>query len=125
WIPAGDAEALRTALAPGDVAAVFAEPIQGEAGVRPLDPAYLLALRELTREHGTLLVLDEVQTGIGRTGRWFAHQAVPGVLPDVMTLAKGLGGGFPIGAAIAFGPEVRALLSAGQHGTTFGGNPLG
>lgn len=125
WIPAGDVEALRAALAPGDVAAVFAEPIQGEAGVLPLSPDYLLALRELTRAHGTLLVLDEVQTGIGRTGRWFAHQAVPGVLPDVMTLAKGLGGGFPIGATIAFGPQVRGLLGAGQHGTTFGGNPLG
>jgi len=125
WLPAGDVEALRAALAPGDVAAVFAEPIQGEAGVRPLGADYLRALRELTRESGTLLVLDEVQTGIGRTGRWFAHQGVPGVVPDVMTLAKGLGGGFPIGAAIAFGPEVRGLLSAGQHGTTFGGNPLG
>ncbi|EWS82276.1 acetylornithine aminotransferase [Brachybacterium phenoliresistens] len=125
WLPAGDVEALRTALAPGDVAAVFAEPIQGEAGVRPLGADYLRALRELTREAGTLLVLDEIQTGIGRTGRWFAHQGVPGVVPDVMTLAKGLGGGFPIGAAIAFGPEVRGLLTAGQHGTTFGGNPLG
>ncbi|MFC0672883.1 acetylornithine transaminase [Brachybacterium hainanense] len=124
WVPAGDVQALRSALADGDVAAVFAEPIQGEAGVLPLDPAYLLALRELTREHGALLILDEVQTGIGRTGRWFAHQAVPGVVPDVMTLAKGLGGGFPIGAAITFGPETTELLHAGQHGTTFGGNPL-
>ena len=93
--------------------------------MRPLDPAYLRALREATRDTGTLLILDEVQTGIGRTGSWFAHQGVEGVVPDAMTLAKGLGGGFPIGAMIAFGPEVRGLLTAGQHGTTFGGNPLG
>lgn len=125
WIPAGDVEAARVALATGDVAAVFAEPIQGEAGVLPLEPSYLQALRELTREHGTLLVLDEVQSGIGRTGSWFAHQSVPGVVPDVMTVAKGLGGGYPIGAVIAFGPAARSLLTAGQHGTTFGGNPLG
>ena len=124
FVPANDQAALAAALAPGDVAAVFAEPIQGEAGVRPLDPDYLRALRHLTREHGTLLILDEVQSGIARTGHWFAHQATDGVVPDVMTLAKGLGGGFPIGALIAYGPEVRGLLSAGQHGTTFGGNPL-
>lgn len=125
FIPAGDTAALEAALATRDVAAVVAEPIQGEAGVRPLDPAYLRALREATRDTGTLLILDEVQTGIGRTGSWFAHQGVEGVVPDAMTLAKGLGGGFPIGAMIAFGPEVRGLLTAGQHGTTFGGNPLG
>lgn len=125
FLPAGDEEALAAALAPGDVAAVFAEPIQGEAGVLPLSPKYLQALRHLTRETGTLLILDEVQSGIARAGQWFAHQAVPGVVPDAMTLAKGLGGGFPIGALVVFGPEVRALLTAGQHGTTFGGNPLG
>lgn len=124
FLEVGDEQALAEALAPGDVAAVFAEPIQGEAGVRPLTPEYLQALRRLTREHGTLLILDEVQTGMGRTGSWFAHQAVPGVQPDVMTLAKGLGGGFPIGAVISFGPEVHDLLQPGQHGTTFGGNPL-
>src|SRR5699024_721654 len=124
FLPAGDEQALAAALAPGDVAAVFAEPIQGEAGVRPLDPEYLRALRRLTREHGTLLVLDEVQTGMGRTGHWFAHQAVDGLQPDVMTLAKGLGGGFPIGAVLSFGPAVHDLLQPGQHGTTFGGNPL-
>src|SRR5699024_3125349 len=106
------------------VAAVFAEPIQGEAGLRPLSADYLRALRRLTREHGTLLILDEVQTGMGRTGNWFAHQAVPDVQPDVMTLAKGLGGGFPIGAVIAFGAATHDLLRPGQHGTTFGGNPL-
>ena len=124
FLPANDEGALAAALAPRDVAAVFAEPIQGEAGVRPLQPAYLQALRRLTREHGTLLILDEVQSGIARTGHWFAHQATQGVTPDVMTLAKGLGGGFPIGALIAFGSETRDLLTAGQHGTTFGGNPL-
>ncbi|RCS64468.1 acetylornithine transaminase [Brachybacterium alimentarium] len=124
FVPAGDVEALAAALAPGDVAAVFAEPIQGEAGVQPLGTEYLQALRRLTREHGTLLILDEVQTGIGRTGHWLAHQAVPHVQPDVMSLAKGLGGGFPIGAMVTFGQEVHDLLEPGQHGTTFGGNPL-
>ena len=124
FLPAGDEQALAAALAPGDVAAVFAEPIQGEAGVRPLDPEYLRALRRLTREHGTLLILDEVQTGIGRTGHWFAHQAIEGLQPDVMTLAKGLGGGFPIGAVISFGQHTHDLLQPGQHGTTFGGNPI-
>ena len=124
FLEAGDERALADALAPGDVAAVFAEPIQGEAGVRPLGSEYLRALRRLTREHGTLLILDEVQTGVGRTGEWFAHQAVDGVQPDVMTLAKGLGGGFPIGAVVGFGPAVHDLLGPGQHGTTFGGNPL-
>ncbi|MGP9583257.1 MULTISPECIES: acetylornithine transaminase [unclassified Brachybacterium] len=124
FLDVGDEAALAEALAPGDVAAVFAEPIQGEAGVRPLSTEYLLALRRLTREHGTLLILDEVQTGIGRTGHWFAHQALPDVQPDVMTLAKGLGGGFPIGAVISYGPAVHDLLKPGQHGTTFGGNPL-
>lgn len=124
FLPAGDTEALARALAPGDVAAVFAEPIQGEAGVVPLETEYLLAARRLTREHGTLLVLDEVQTGMARTGHWFAHQRIDGLQPDVMTLAKGLGGGVPIGAVIACSSTARALLQPGQHGTTFGGNPL-
>ena len=124
FVEAGDEQALAEALAPGDVAAVFAEPIQGEAGVRALSHDYLRALRRLTREHGALLILDEVQTGIGRTGHWFAHQAVPDLQPDVMTLAKGLGGGFPIGAVVSFGTEVHDLLKPGQHGTTFGGNPV-
>lgn len=124
FLEVGDEAALAEALAPGDVAAVFAEPIQGEAGVRPLSTEYLRALRRLTREHGTLLILDEVQTGIGRTGHWFAHQAIENLQPDVMTLAKGLGGGFPIGAVISYGPAVHDLLKPGQHGTTFGGNPL-
>ncbi|WP_233190918.1 acetylornithine transaminase [Brachybacterium sp. UMB0905] len=123
FLPAGDVAALEQALTDGEVAALIAEPIQGEAGVRPLDGEYLRAARRLTREHGALLILDEVQTGVGRTGHWFAHQAIPGLQPDVMTLAKGLGGGYPIGAVIAYGPAVHDLLQPGQHGTTFGGNP--
>ncbi|WP_246954660.1 acetylornithine transaminase [Brachybacterium sp. Marseille-Q7125] len=123
FLPAGDVAALEQALTDGEVAALIAEPIQGEAGVRPLDGEYLRAARRLTREHGALLILDEVQTGVGRTGHWFAHQAVEGLQPDVMTLAKGLGGGYPIGAVIAYGPAVHDLLQPGQHGTTFGGNP--
>ncbi|MCT1908385.1 acetylornithine transaminase [Brachybacterium paraconglomeratum] len=125
FLPAGDVAALEAALAPGDVAALVLEPIQGEAGVLPLTEEYLRAARELTARHGALLILDEVQTGVGRTGEWFAHQAIEGLQPDVMTLAKGLGGGFPIGAVLTFGEDATGLLSPGQHGTTFGGNPLG
>ena len=121
-VPWNDPEALRAAVT-GDVAAVVLEPIQGEAGVRPADPAYLRLARELTTATGALLVLDEVQTGVGRTGSWFAFQQA-GITPDAMTLAKGLGGGVPIGALVTFGPQVTGLLTAGQHGTTFGGNPL-
>ncbi|WP_422391662.1 acetylornithine transaminase [Arthrobacter sp. N1] len=122
-LPFDDVEALRAAM-DHTVAALVVEPIQGEAGVRPLSAGYLRAARELTREHGALLILDEVQSGIGRTGRWFAHQGVEGVVPDAMTLAKGLGGGFPVGALVTFGEAVSTLISAGQHGTTFGGNPV-
>ncbi len=121
-LPWGDVEALEAAVGP-DTSAVVLEPIQGEGGVVPADPEYLRAARALTTEAGALLVIDEIQTGIGRTGTWFACQQA-GVVPDAMTLAKGLGGGVPIGALVTFGPEVTALLSAGQHGTTFGGNPL-
>ncbi len=129
FLPFGDADALRAAFAEGGdrVAALFVEPIQGEAGVRSLPPGYLALARELTSAHGALLVLDEVQTGMGRTGRWFAHQHPHlggGVRPDVVTVAKGLGGGFPVGGLVAYGPEVAALLGRGQHGTTFGGNPV-
>ncbi|WP_159616081.1 acetylornithine transaminase [Arthrobacter zhaoguopingii] len=120
-LPFGDPEALLDAV-DDTVAAVFLEPIQGEAGVRPLPPGYLRRARAATAEHGALLILDEVQTGIGRTGTWFAHQA-EGIVPDAMTLAKGLGGGFPIGALMTYGPA-SGLLTAGQHGTTFGGNPV-
>ncbi|MEU9012535.1 acetylornithine transaminase [Streptomyces sp. NPDC048479] len=121
-VPFGDAAVLRAAVTE-ETAAVFIEPVQGEAGVLPAPEGYLRAAREITRATGTLLVLDEVQTGIGRTGRWFAHQAVEGADPDVVTLAKGLGGGLPIGATVAFGAAAD-LLTPGQHGSTFGGNPV-
>ncbi|HSN36290.1 MAG TPA: acetylornithine transaminase [Arthrobacter sp.] len=121
-IPFGDIDALRAAV-DETVAAVFLEPIQGEAGVRPLPAGYLKAAREATSAAGALLILDEVQTGIGRTGKWLASGDA-GIVPDAVTLAKGLGGGFPIGALVTFGPETSALLTAGQHGTTFGGNPV-
>jgi acetylornithine/N-succinyldiaminopimelate aminotransferase len=131
-IPYGDLAALDAAVGP-DTAAVFLEPILGEAGaVNPPD-GYLQAAREITAARGALLVIDEVQTGIGRTGSWFAFQqagsvdarsaGATGVVPDVVTLAKGLGGGLPIGACIGIG-EAGALLEPGQHGTTFGGNPV-
>ncbi|MDK0518490.1 acetylornithine transaminase [Streptomyces sp. ML-6] len=121
-VPYGDAEALRAAVTT-DTALVIIEPIQGENGVVVPPAGYLEAAREITRATGTLLVLDEVQTGIGRCGHWFEHQAHQGVEPDVVTLAKGLGGGLPIGATVAFGPAAE-LLRPGQHGTTFGGNPV-
>jgi acetylornithine/N-succinyldiaminopimelate aminotransferase len=127
-VPFGDVEALTRAV-DARVAAVVLEPIQGEGGVRPAPGGYLAAARELTRAAGTLLVLDEIQTGIGRTGAWFAHQ-LPAlrdggqIEPDVVTLAKGLGGGIPIGAMIALGADNATLLAAGQHGSTFGGNPV-
>lgn len=121
-IPFGDVAALEAAI-DETVAAVFLEPIQGEAGVRPLPAGYLRAAREATTKAGALLILDEVQTGIGRTGKWLASEDA-GIVPDAITLAKGLGGGFPIGALLTFGEPVSSLLSAGQHGTTFGGNPV-
>ena len=121
FVPYGDVEALRAAV-DETVAAVFLEPILGEGGVLPAPDGYLAAAREITSASGTLLILDEVQTGIGRTGRWFAHQSV-GIKPDVITLAKGLGGGLPIGAVIGLG-DAAALLSPGQHGSTFAGNPI-
>ena len=121
-IPFGDVEALRAAV-DESTQAVFLEPIQGEAGVIPLPKGYLAEARKITHDAGALLVVDEVQTGIGRTGSWLAIEG-SGVVPDAVTLAKGLGGGFPIGALVTFGAEVSALLSAGQHGTTFGGNPV-
>ncbi|MFB0837547.1 acetylornithine transaminase [Arthrobacter sp. E44] len=121
-IPFGDIAALEAAV-DETVAAVFLEPIQGEAGVRPLPAGYLKAAREATSNAGALLILDEVQTGVGRTGKWLASEDA-GIVPDAITLAKGLGGGFPIGALITFGEATSSLLSAGQHGTTFGGNPV-
>ncbi|HEY3534096.1 MAG TPA: acetylornithine transaminase [Pedococcus sp.] len=121
-VPYGDEAALREAVGP-DTAAVFLEPIQGEAGVLAPGPAYLRLARELTTTRGALLVLDEIQTGVGRTGTWFAFQQAC-VVPDAITVAKGLGGGVPVGALVTFGGAVSGLLTAGQHGSTFGGNPL-
>jgi acetylornithine/N-succinyldiaminopimelate aminotransferase len=121
WVPYGDAAALASAV-DDQVAAVFIESTQGEGGVVPAPAGYLAAARQACDSAGALLVLDEIQSGIGRTGAWFAHQA-EGVLPDVMTLAKGLGGGLPIGACIGFG-ECGTALAAGDHGSTFGGNPV-
>jgi acetylornithine/N-succinyldiaminopimelate aminotransferase len=121
FVPYGDTAALK-AVVDGDTAAVFLEPVQGENGVIVPPPGYLQAAREITAAHGALLVLDEVQTGIGRTGAWFAHQSA-GVTPDVVTVAKGLGGGLPIGACIGIGPAAH-LLQPGHHGSTLGGNPV-
>ncbi|WP_172174663.1 acetylornithine transaminase [Brevibacterium sp. CT2-23B] len=125
-VPYGDVEALAAAIN-DNTAAVFIEPIQGEVGVRKHPEGYLKAARELTTKVGALLVLDEVQSGIGRTGYWFAHQdwsIGEGITPDIITSAKGLGGGMPIGATITVGDANTKLLEAGQHGTTFGGNPI-
>jgi acetylornithine aminotransferase len=121
FVPFGDAAALRAAVG-ADTAAIFLEPIQGEAGVVLPPEDYLGEARRIASAAGPLLVLDEVQTGIGRTGAWFAHQR-EGVDADVLTLAKGLGGGLPIGACLAFG-DAASLLEPGQHGSTFGGNPI-
>ncbi|MFN3602175.1 MAG: acetylornithine transaminase [Dietzia sp.] len=124
FFPYGDIAAL-TALvlqAPGDTAAVIVEPVQGEGGVVEPPEGFLADVRSLCSEHGILMIVDEVQTGIGRTGAMFATRRA-GVVPDVITLAKGLGGGLPIGACLAVG-AAGELLSPGQHGTTFGGNPI-
>nr|WP_090344440.1 acetylornithine transaminase [Mycolicibacterium malmesburyense]CRL75957.1 acetylornithine aminotransferase [Mycolicibacterium malmesburyense] len=120
-VPYGDVEALRAAV-DADTAAVFLEPIMGEGGVVTPPAGYLAAAREITAQHNALLVLDEVQTGMGRTGAFFAHQH-DGITPDIVTLAKGLGGGLPIGACIATG-DTANLLTPGLHGSTFGGNPV-
>ncbi|MEU3500059.1 acetylornithine transaminase [Streptomyces hundungensis] len=121
-VPFGDVEALRAAVTE-ETAFVVIEPIQGEIGVVVPPAGYLKAAREITRATGTLLVLDEVQTGVGRTGAWFEYQRHEGVDPDVVTLAKGLGGGLPLGATVAFGAAAE-LFRPGMHGTTFGGNPV-
>ncbi|WP_041546546.1 MULTISPECIES: acetylornithine transaminase [unclassified Nocardioides] len=121
FVPYGDADALAAAVTDA-TAAVLLEPIQGEAGVVVPPEGYLAAARAIADEHGALLWLDEVQTGLGRTGRWFAF-ATSGITPDVVTVAKGLGGGFPIGACIGVG-DAGNLLEPGNHGTTFGGNPV-
>jgi acetylornithine aminotransferase len=121
FVPYGDVDALAAAVGP-DTAAVFLEPCLGEGGVVPAPPGYLQAARAACDESGALLVLDEIQSGIGRTGQWFAclHE---GVVPDVLTLAKGLGGGLPIGACIGLG-ACGTGLARGEHGSTFGGNPV-
>ncbi|MEO3761693.1 acetylornithine transaminase [Mycobacterium sp. B14F4] len=120
-VPYGDVAALESAVG-DDTAAVFLEPIMGEGGVVVPPAGYLVAAREITARHGALLALDEVQTGMGRTGAFFAHQH-DGITPDIVTLAKGLGGGLPIGACMAVGATAD-LLTPGLHGSTFGGNPV-
>jgi predicted acetylornithine/succinylornithine family transaminase len=121
FVPFGDAAALHAAVGP-DCAAVFLEPALGEGGVVPAPEGYLRAAREACDQAGALLVIDEIQSAIGRTGTWFAHQA-EGIRPDVLTLAKGLGGGLPIGACVGFGPYGGGFAK-GDHGSTFGGNPV-
>lgn len=126
WVPFGDLAALEAAVS-DQTAAVVLEPLQGEAGVNVAAPTYLAGVREICTRNGALMWLDEIQTGIGRTGSWFAHQhpaisSTP-VVPDIVTLAKGLGGGLPIGATLAVG-NAGLLLQPGDHGTTFGGNPV-
>lgn len=129
FVPAGDIAALEAEM-DDTVAAVIIEPVQGEAGVRDFPVDYLPRVRQACDDHGALLIFDEIQSGIGRTGTWFGFQnpEITGsqepVVPDAITLAKGLGGGMPIGALVTFGKDVSELFTAGQHGTTFGGNPL-
>ncbi len=120
-VPFGDHDALKAAIT-AETAAIMIEPIQGEGGLRPVPHQCLRGLRELCDEHGLLLIMDEVQTGVGRTGKLFAHEW-SGITPDIMSIAKGIGGGFPMGACLA--TEAAAVgMVAGTHGTTFGGNPL-
>jgi acetylornithine/N-succinyldiaminopimelate aminotransferase len=121
FVPYGDQDALRAAVGP-DCAAVFLEPCLGEGGVVPAPDGYLRAARAACDDAGALLVLDEIQSGVGRTGAWFAFQG-EGIIPDVITLAKGLGGGLPIGACIGIG-GCGSVLGKGDHGSTFGGNPV-
>ena len=121
FVDYGDVDALRAAV-DHTVAAVFLEPTQGEGGILPAPQGYLAAARQICDETGALLIVDEVQSGIGRTGHWFASLAA-GVVPDILTLAKGLGGGMPIGACIGIG-DAAGLLTPGSHGSTFGGNPV-
>ena len=120
-VPFGDLDAVKAAIGP-QTAAILIEPIQGEGGIRVADPAYLRALRALCDEHGLLLVFDEVQTGVGRTGKFFAYE-LTGVTPDILAFAKGIGGGFPLGGCLATARAAKGM-TAGTHGTTYGGNPL-
>ena len=120
-VPFGDLKALNAAISDA-TAALLIEPIQGEGGLRPVPPEFLRALRRLCDERGMLLIFDEIQTGIGRTGKLFAHEWA-GVEPDIMAIAKGIGGGFPVGACLATADAAKGMTT-GTHGTTFGGNPL-
>src|SRR6202167_1848674 len=120
-VPFGDLEAVKRAIT-GETAAILIEPLMGEGGVRVVEPSLLRALRELCDQHGLLLIFDEVQSGMGRTGELFAYQRT-GVTPDIMPLAKALGGGFPVGACLATSEAAKGM-TAGTHGSTFGGNPL-
>ncbi len=122
-LPWGDHDALREAAARETVGAILIEPVQGEGGIRPLPDQCLKGLRDLCDEHGLLLILDEVQCGVGRTGKLFAHEWA-GIAPDIMMVAKGIGGGFPLGAVLAT-EEAASGMTAGTHGSTYGGNPLG
>lgn len=122
-VPLNDIEAIKAATANNpNVVAVFFEAIQGEGGIHPMDATYMQELRALCDERDWLMMIDEVQCGMGRTGKWFAHQWA-GILPDVMPLAKGLGSGVPVGAVVA-GPKAASIFQPGNHGSTFGGNPL-
>lgn len=121
-VPFGDLEAVKAAMSDA-TAAILVEPVQGEGGIRPIPVEMLRALRDLCDEHGLLLILDEVQCGVGRTGKLFAHEWA-GITPDLMAVAKGIGGGFPLGACLAT-EEAAYGMKAGTHGSTYGGNPLG
>lgn len=123
WLEPGNTAQLQEAFEKGGVAGIFVEPIQGEAGVRPLSADYLQKVRELCDTHEALMVVDEVQTGIGRTGEWMGHHFAD-ITPDVVTLAKALGGGMPIGAMVTLTNAATDVLTPGMHGTTFGGNPV-
>lgn len=120
-VPFGDVEALKAAIT-NETAALLIEPVQGEGGVRKADSEFLRALRSICEEYGLLLIFDEVQTGVGRTGKLFAHEW-SGVTPDIMAVAKGIGGGFPLGAVLATA-DAASGMTLGTHGTTYGGNPL-
>ncbi len=122
-LPFGDHDALRDAAARADVGAIMVEPVQGEGGIRPLPDACLKGLRDLCDEHGLLLIFDEIQCGMGRTGKLFAYEWA-GITPDIMMVAKGIGGGFPLGALLAT-EEAACGMTPGTHGSTYGGNPLG
>ncbi len=120
-LAAGDLDAVKKAIGP-ETAAILIEPLQGESGVREIAPEFLKELRKLCDNHGLLLIFDEIQTGLGRTGRFFAYDWL-GITPDIMTVAKALGGGFPVGAVLATAEAAKGM-TVGTHGTTYGGNPL-